>query len=104
MTKFGPYREGDVTLVLPKEAKAFPQKVSLKLQKDLIIPYSEDEILSITLPNVLFSPTGKGVSDRTSREKDGSLTRSATAFQIGAGDIVVVLANGQKVTIACEVS
>lgn len=107
MGKFGPGKFKEVLVTLPKNTRDFPDSIELKKGDDLVIPYREENIAMITLPDGLFSPSGRGVTDRTSRAEDGLFTRSATAFHCGKGDIVVAV-NGpdgkEQIKISCIVS
>ncbi len=104
MGQYGAQSLREVIIAVSEDGKVVSMSALLKVGDDLVIPYREAEIKRITLPPCLFSPSGKGVSERTSREKDGRLVRSATAFFKGTGDIIVLGVDGKETRIACTVS
>lgn len=89
-----------------------PSEVELTKMQDIIIGCDENgyrgmQIKAVTLPDVLFSPSGKGVHQRTSRAALGLLLHSGTAFQYGQDYITIKLADadGNETTtkILCKV-
>jgi len=104
MGKYGSQKYKEVTLVITNGLQNIPDSVSLQVGDDLVIPYDESQIAKVTLPAGLFSPSGRGVSERTAREPDGSLVRSATAFYPGRGDIVLRTVDGVEKRVSCLIA
>ncbi len=104
MTQYGAQNQDEIFIAVSEGGQIISMSVELKVGEDLVIPYRETEIKKITLPQSLFSPSGIGVNERTSRGDDGRLVRSATAFHKGTGQIVLLGTDGKVTRISCTVS
>jgi hypothetical protein len=89
-----------------------PKEVELTKMQDIIIGcdekgYRGKQIKSVTLPDVLFSPSGKGVHQRTSKAALGLLLHSGTAFHHGNDFITIQLVGEdgkeQTMKILCKI-
>ncbi len=79
------------TLSINLSEEDAPEKIELNRMDDLELNYDERKVKRITLPDGLFSFSGKGVNERTSRADNGVLTRGATAFHSGEGTIKLTI-------------